>query len=470
MNGNLVLKCVGVFVAGGLLLVGSASAQTTGTVKVSNAIEGNPIPGLSAARCGTNIVVGFADAEGVPAGSTTAGPGFAVSKDGGKTFSDLGVLSDPSLGFGGGDSAVIGCASSSLFYYTTRSVIQPQDGPCAIACTQIMVSPSVNGGMSWGAAAAASTATFDIYNLQSPAMAIDPTNPKRIYVAYINHNFAPPNDYPGCGGGGDEYILEVVTSTDGGNTWNGRSPNSPGGTGSPNLQPDHTCFSYTDFGPQHTGSLAAPSVVVSPTGTLYVAYEFVAEGINGPPAPNEIRFTRSVDGGNTFSAPITVSRYAINNALPEIAVDRTNSPHRGQIFLTWSGAPAGTYTSVLESDSLNAGLSFSFPRPINGTPGAGLGRFQANPAIAVDNDGQVQICYYNTPTNTPTSTSVYSYNCATSFNHAATWQLQRVANSAPVGYDAVTSDFLQHHDGFFNAFELQTNGVSHVAGQFSDIN
>ena len=45
-----------------------------------------------------------------------------------------------------------------------------------------------------------------------------------------------------------------------------------------------------------------------------------------------------------------------------------------------------------------------------------------------------------------------------------------MANSASAGYDAVTSDFLQHHDGFFNAFELQTNGVSHVAGQFSDIN
>ena len=171
-----------------------------------------------------------------------------------------------------------------------------------------------------------------------------------------------------------------------------------------------------------------------------------------------------------FSAPLKVSSVAGQNAVPQLAVDRTHSPHRGQIFLTWSGEPAGTYTSVLESDSLNAGLSFSFPRPINGTPGAGLGRFQANPVIAVDNDGQVQICYYNTPTNTPTSTSVYSYNCATSFNHAATWQLRRVANSAPVGYNAVTSDFLTHHDGFFTAFELQTNGTRRVVGQFSDIN
>jgi hypothetical protein len=167
---------------------------------------------------------------------------------------------------------------------------------------------------------------------------------------------------------------------------------------------------------------------------------------------------------------MVVSRIATGNATPQLAVDRTNSPHRGEIYLTWSGAPAGTYTSVLQADSLNSGASFSFPRPINGTPATGTGRFQANPVIAVDNDGQVQICYYNTPTNTPTSTSLYSYNCATSFNHAATWQLQRVANSAPVGFDAMTPDFLTHHDGFFNAFELQANGTSRVVGQFSDIN
>jgi hypothetical protein len=160
----------------------------------------------------------------------------------------------------------------------------------------------------------------------------------------------------------------------------------------------------------------------------------------------------------------------MGNVTPKLSVDRTNSPHRGAIYLTWSGQPSGTYTSVLESDSVNGGDSFSFPRPVNGTPGAGLGRFQANPVIAVDNDGGVQVCYYNTPTNAPTSSSVYSYNCATSSTHAATWQLQRVSDSAVVGYDTVTSDFLTHHDGFFTAFELQANGVRHVAGQFSDLN
>jgi hypothetical protein len=177
-----------------------------------------------------------------------------------------------------------------------------------------------------------------------------------------------------------------------------------------------------------------------------------------------------LDHGATFGPIEKVSTQAIANATPKVAVDRTHSPHRGQIFVTFSGQPNGTYTSALESDSLNGGLSFSFPRPVNGTPGAGLGRFQANPVVAVDNDGQVQVCYYNTPTNTPTSSSVYSYNCATSNNHGATWPLQRVSDSAVVGYDTVTTDFLTHHDGFFTAFELQDKtGQRHVAGQLSDI-
>ena len=468
MNGN-VLRCVAVFVAGGLLLAGSASAQFTGQVKVSNAIEdsgfpGFPPAGVSAARCGSNVVVGFGDTE---AGILVNTAGFAVSKDGGNTFSDLGVLADPFLQFGGGSNPVIACSSSSTFYYATRGFKDASVVGCEVDCTDISVSSSSDGGRTWNPAVVASIASFDIYELQSPSLAIDPSNPQRLYAAYINHNFAGPNDFAGCSGG-DEYILEVVTYADGGKTWNGRM--FPPARGTPSTQPDHTCAA-DGFDAEHTGMLVSPTVVVSPSGAAYVAYEFVAVSINGaPPPPNEIRFTQTLDHGASFSTPVTVSRGAIDNAAPEIAVDRTNSPHRGQIFLTWSGEPAGTYTSVLESDSLNAGLSFSFPRPINGTPGAGLGRFQANPVIAVDNDGQVQICYYNTPTNTPTSTSVYSYNCATSFNHAATWQLQRVANSAPVGYDAVTSDFLTHHDGFFNAFELQTNGTRRVVGQFSDIN
>ena len=465
MSVKVAVKCL-VAVAGAVLLFsGTASAQFSGQVKVSNAIEGSGTSqGVSAARCGYDIVVGFGDAEPSNPGSTA---GFSVSKDNGKTFSDLGVLADPAIFFGGGDSPVIACSSSNLFYYATIRNFG-DSFLCFVGCSEVALSISTNGGSKWNAPVVASSVTEDIYELHSPSFAIDPTNPNRLYAAYINNNFAGPNDYPGCDDA-NEFILEVVTSGDGGKTWDSRA--FPGSERGPvNIQPDHTCTGF-GFDARHTGSLAAPSVVVSPTGVVYVVYEFVGVSANNVPvAPDEIRFTRSTDHGATFSAPLTVSSDAIDNALPQIAVNRTNSPRRGAIYVAWSGSPTKTYTDVLVSDSLNGGTSFSFPRPISPTPAAGSGRFQSNPVISVDNDGQVAACFYDTPTNSPTSSSVYSYNCATSFNNAATWQVQRVVSSAPVGFDAVITDFLTHHDGFFTAFELQTNGQRHVAGELGDIN
>src|SRR4029077_5675689 len=108
------------------------------------------------------------------------------------------------------------------------------------------------------------------------------------------------------------------------------------------------------------------------------------------------------------------------------------------------------------------------PRPISAAPAAGVGRFQTNPVLAVDNDGQVGDCYYSTPTNPPSSSSLYSYKCAESFNRAASWAVQGLTISAPVGYDAVSSDFLLHNDGFFTALEMPPSGQRHVVGEKSD--
>jgi len=456
MGVKFSLTCAVVFAVGTLSLSGSAFGQFGGQVKVSNVIEGGGnLPGVSAARCGNNIVVGFEDSE--PSGTGTAG--FSVSKDGGMTFSDLGTIP---VRFAGSNAAVIGCTNASTFYYANQDF--SNDPSCLAQCSEISVSNSTNGGSTWNAPVVASSASGDIYFLQNPALAVDPTNSKRLYAAYINHNQPGPNDFPGCGDG-DEYILEIVTSGDGGKTWNGRGNPAQSGPSAGIPQPDHTCTA-PDFGAEHTGILASPAVIVSPGGKVYVAYEFVAIGFNGTNPPNEIRFTRSLDGGKTFSAPTTVSNDAINSALPQLAVDRTTSSFRGTIYLTWSGKPRGTTTEVLMSDSLNFGVSFSFPRSVR----ASSQGTQINPVVAVDNDGQVADCYYVTGTNTPTSSSTYFYNCLTSFNHAATWAgYQKLVPVAPPGFDALTSDFLLQTDGFFTSFELQPSGQKHVVGESADL-
>jgi hypothetical protein len=475
MSVKLAFRCVATFTAGLLLLAGSAFAQTSGIIKVSDAIEagpsGVPSAGISAARCGTNIVVGFGDAHS----GVTSFDGYAVSSDNGKTFRDFGVLpvsTEDVYGFGpdllGSGSPVVdpagsfnpsvACADSSHFHYA--SIFQSDSIPCNgfPICSAISVSTSTDGGKSWNLPIVVDSGSQDTHTLLSPSIAVDPSNPQRVYIAYLFWNIFGPFDqsFPDCANASllnGIMAIKVANSVDGGATWK-------------QTLVEDSCADEM-FG---TPQLVAPSIAVSATGQVYVAYEFLPTQVSpGPVLPDEIHFARSTDHGQTFSAPLKVSSLADRNALPRLAVDRTHSPHRGEIYLTWSGKPTGTYTDVLVSDSLNAGLSFSFPRPI--TPGSFTsGHFQANPVVAVDNDGQVAACFYETSSNQPTSSSIYIYRCANSSNHAATWQLQPVAFSVPVGYDSLTTDFLTHHDGFFTAFEVQASGQRHVVGQFSDIN
>jgi hypothetical protein len=457
-----------------MLLAGSASAQSSGTIKVSNPIE---VPsnvqaaGVSAARCGSNIVVGFGDQESSTPNSFA---GYSVSRNDGVSFSDGGVLpvspadisafgpdqlgangpSSPTR-FPGAFNPSVACVNSSLFYYATvytDHINNAVANSCGIGpgCSAISVSTSNNGGVTWNLPVVVATESNDIHNLLFPTMSVDPSNLQRLYVVYLVDNFATPFDFP-CGG--ETYELWLARSMDGGASWS-------------NSLIDLACTA----GIPGSGQIDEPSSVVSPDGRVYVAYRFIPQGPpDQVPNPiNEIRFSRSLDHGQTFSAPAKVSAL-LGNAAPQLALDRTHSPYRGQIFLTWSGQPAGTHTDVLVADSLNEGASFSFPRPISPAPAAGTGRFQSNPQVAVDHDGQVSACFYSTPSNAPTNSSVYSYDCANSTNHGKTWQVQRIASAVPVGYNSLTVDFLTHHDGFFNAFEVEKNSTKSVVGKFTDI-
>jgi hypothetical protein len=448
-----------VFAAGTLLFGGSASAQFGGQVKVSDVIEGG-VGGVSTARCGNTVVVGFADVE---KNNPNSYDGMAVSKSGGQSFTDRGTLPvrppDPSLGtyvLGSNSANSIGpsnpavaCANSNLFYYA--SIYHTPGGICSfVSCTAISVSTSKDGGAAWGLPIVASVQGEDVFEFLSPSMAVDPTNSMRLYVAYINWSLG--NDpFPDCFE--DIYSVDVVESSDGGKTW------------SLPAHIDHACNGGGND-PTLTGTMGSPNITVSPDGNVYVTDQFVGQSGN----PNAIHFLRSLDHGNSFSTPLIASTQATTNPLPQLAVDRTGSGSRGEIYLTWSGSQTGTYTDTLVSESLDGGASFSFPRPVSSAPSGGSGRFQSNPVIAVDNDGQIQECFYETPTNQPTNSSVYSYNCATSLNQAITWQVAPITGAAPVGYDAVAADFLVQNDGFFTAFELTGAGQQHVVGEKSDLN
>jgi hypothetical protein len=450
----------------GTLFATPASAQWSSAVQVSGAVEplgslGQNRGGVSTARCGNNVVVGFGDSE---SGNSNSFAGYAVSSDGGRTFTDKGVLpnspvNDLGDGFGPTPDGTtvdhdlsVACANSRTFYYAATLVESDAPQVCTAEgiCSSISVSISNDGGQSWGLPVVVARRNIDNNQLYSPSVAVDPATPKRLYVAYLDTNGSPVDSdfvFPDCGG---NFITEVKVagSSDGGKTWT-----MP-------LTVDHVCNLSSDPEVQGAG-FGPPNVLVSPGGKVYLAYEFQAYiGL-----PSEIRFTRSVNQAATFSTPIVVSNDAVFKAFPQLAVDRTSTSFRGAIYLTWSGMPRGTSTEVLMSDSLNQGVSFSFPRSVRATS---MGT-QVNPVVAVDNDGQVASCYYVTGTNTSTSSSNYFYNCLTSINHAATWTTyQKLATSAPPGLDALTSDFLLLNDGFFTAYETQSSTQRQVVGRKAD--
>jgi hypothetical protein len=443
----------------GCLLATGALAQSSRPVKVSNAIEGGR-GGVSVARCGDSVVAGFGDQEAAPANSFD---GYAVSKNGSKSFNDLGVLpvgspndpqhSNQTLGNFSNTkpgSEALACSSPNLFYAASR---YGYAGPGGDPFTNIAISTSLNGGTKWSLPQIASSGAADIYNFFMPSIAVDPTNAQQLYIAYINLNTGGP-DTPDCSFG--STILEFVHSSDGGKTWDGRS--DPAIQGRPDMQLDHTCQDGPAF------AISGPIVTVAADGAVYIAYEFQGNADGAGAALHEIRFVRSLDHGQTFSAPTVISSDAIYDNPPQIAVDRSSSSRRGEIYVTWPGSPSGSGSEILASESVDGGVSFSFPAPISAGP-SGSALTQVNPALATDASGMVAACFDQTPSNTPDTNSVYSHLCATSFNNGASWQVQAIDSAVISDVEGLASDFLLRSSGFFTGYRKTSSGQPFVFGE-----
>ena len=158
---------------------------------LSSRVTGFTQSETSTAWCGSNVVVGFNDSGSVieTFGSLLAGinglsvNGVALSTDEGHTFQDLGSLNpgpDPS-GFLAGDP-VIGCADNKTFYYSSLF----ESGFFPDLLTSVSVSKSTDGGATFGNPVAAASKSAFTHLLDKDWMAIDPTNPNRVFVTYTD--------------------------------------------------------------------------------------------------------------------------------------------------------------------------------------------------------------------------------------------------------------------------------------------
>ncbi len=137
-----------------------------------------------------------------------------------------------------------------------------------------------------------------------------------------------------------------------------------------------------------TGSFANESAfVIDPTGRVFVVWSGRASGETTP----RIYFTRSTDGGATFSAPAPVNGTGGVAVLPTVTADRN-----GNLVVAWYDL-SGQAPVVGWSRSTNAGTSFSTPVPVFDSPS-----IFARPGLAIDSKNNAYLAW----TQQVSSTSV----------------------------------------------------------------
>ena len=215
-----------------------------------------------------------------------------------------------------------------------------------------------------------------------PTIKVDPSNPKRVYVAYQGNyglfslagSVFPPGKFS------SSYPLRayVSRSDDGGATFGQPVAVS-------NDPKDHASRAY---------------LAVDKGGTIYV---FAGEvntpvpfGSTNPPAATRIFFSTSTDGGKTFSSKV------IYTAAPGKPGDEYNvllgmstavDPKTGDVYLAWEDT-ARPAPAILFMRSSDKGATWSRPVKINDVdPGRQWDFNEMKPSVSVAPNGRIDVAW-----------------------------------------------------------------------------
>lgn len=119
-----------------------------------------------------------------------------------------------------------------------------------------------------------------------------------------------------------------------------------------------------------------PQVAADGAGNIYAAWEDdTANNAN-------ILFTRSTDGGKTFSTPKNLSNTSGFSSNPRVAIDA-----HGVIYVAWEDDATGNL-EIFVSQSSDGGLNFSTPTNVSNDPAD-----SEDPQLAVDAFGNVDVVW-----------------------------------------------------------------------------
>jgi hypothetical protein len=274
-------------------------------------------------------------------------------------------------------------------------------------------------GMGWSHSSDGGATFTDLGNLPvSPATQVNEGDPGiavnrsgTFYASYILFDAARPAGLRNTAG--------VSKSVDGGFTWS-----SPVG-----LPVFGTANGFLD-----KPFIAADSTGGANDGHVYVTFTNFSPGSAGLP----IMFSRSIDGGSTFSAPIQLSVLNTVNQGSEPVVGP-----KGEIYVAWFQFSGPRGSGIVEAKSTDGGLTFAAPvfvapaMAIGFNSGSLLGNFRVNsfPRIDVDQStGNVYITYASGPGNGDAGDVFF----VRSTNGGATWSAPIRVNDEP---GTMTSSF-----------------------------
>jgi hypothetical protein len=313
----------------------------------------------------------FASAVTLNTASGFMSEGVYVSTDGGNTWTGSDTCKGNLIQNHGGDPAAV-ITPNGRFVITHIGSIFPG----------LYSHFSTDHGQTWSNAATIS----DIQTEDKGQSSIDkdPASPYygRLYASWVNIAFPYPVSFSYSSNEGDSWSSQKVIN-----------PNPP-----------QRC--------------SGGFVKTGPGGKVYVCWAAMTN--TSPFTEDYIGFASSTDGGNNWT--VNQNIYDVNgvsgtlpskgnirvNGLPQIEADETNGPRRGWLYIVTTEknlAPAGSDHDIILHRSTDNGASWSAGIRVN-QDALNNGKIQYFPNMAIDEQGAIDIIYYDDRNTTSDSAEV----------------------------------------------------------------
>jgi len=312
--------------------------------------------------------------------------GYSRSADGGETFTDLGPVPPfaiPVIGINGGDPAVAVDRAGNFYTAHLTTVPTPTIRPTGFG-SAIGIHKSTDDGLTWGPPVYPATPGVKVNSTQDKEfIAVDTSggaHDGNVYVSWTSiGGITPP-------GGSPNPPIVFSRSTNGGASFSVPIQISPFG--------DSTQGSEPAVGPNGEVYVAwlrfsgpSPGPGLPPLGRAIMVAKSVDGGASFGPAV-EVTPVNTIGFGNTALVTRLKGNFRVNS-FPRIDVNPTN----GEVYIVYNGNPEGPDGSdIFFTRSADGGASWSTPVRVNQDHSDNDQYF---PDIAVNGQGVLEIIWYD---------------------------------------------------------------------------